>query len=124
MALSHKFNRALFHLWRSSPPSLPWRHQFFIALGTGRVISPEAIPDEIALSITTIGELRLGVHAAQALASRSRRLEMPTRVLALYPLPIDLVVVAANGAQLRRVLSDRGLRMPMNDSWIAVTTIF
>ena len=88
------------------------------------MISPEAIPDEIALSITTIGELRLGVHAAQALASRSRRLEMPTRVLALYPLPIDLVVVAANGAQLRRVLSDRGLRMPMNDSWIAVTTIF
>jgi predicted nucleic acid-binding protein len=94
-----------------------------MALGTGRVISPEAIPDAIVVSITTIGELRTGVHAAQALASRSRRLEMPTRVLALYPLPIDLAV-AANWAQLRRVLSDRGLRMPMNDSWIAVTTIF
>jgi predicted nucleic acid-binding protein len=95
---------------------------FFIADETGRQMSLAEIPDEIAISIVTIGELRAGVLSAKELLVRDRRLETLTRALTFDPLPIDLVV-ASNWAQLRVALQNEGKRMPANDSWIAATAI-
>jgi predicted nucleic acid-binding protein len=95
---------------------------FFIANETGRQMLLEEIPDEIAISIVTIGELRAGVLSAKELLVRDRRLETLTRALTFDPLPIDLVV-ASNWAQLRVALQNEGKRMPANDSWIAATAI-
>lgn len=94
----------------------------FIAHETGRALRAEALPDQLAVSVITLGELRAGVLAAADLATRDRRLATLTAVLALDPLPIDEPVAEA-WARLRLTLRDRGLRMPVNDSWIAATAI-
>jgi predicted nucleic acid-binding protein len=79
-------------------------------------------PREIAVSVITIGELRLGVLAAPDGPTRARRLETLSRAEALDPLPIDAQVAHA-WAALRLSLRDHGLRMPLNDSWIAATAM-
>ena len=94
----------------------------FIARETGRPLRTEALPDRLAVSVITIGELRAGVLAAPDVATRDRRLGTLTAALALEPIPIDEAVAAA-WARLRVELRDRGLRMPVNDSWIAATAI-
>lgn len=94
----------------------------FIAHETGRPLRTEALPDRLAVSVITIGELRAGVLAAPDVATRDRRLATLTAALALEPIPIDEAVAAA-WARLRVELRDRGLRMPVNDSWIAATAI-
>lgn len=94
----------------------------FIAHETGRPLRTEALPDRLAVSVITIGELRAGVLAAPDVATRDRRLWTFTAALALDPIPIDEGVAAA-WARLRVELRDRGLRMPVNDSWIAATAI-
>ena len=94
----------------------------FVARETGRPIQQRSIPDELAVSVITIGELRAGVLAATELATRDRRLSTLAGALALRPLPIDDDVAAA-WARLRLTLRDEGLRMPVNDSWIAATAM-
>ena len=79
-------------------------------------------PKRVAVSVVTVGELRLGVLVAAAGAARARRLETVSRAEALDPLPIDSRVAHA-WAALRLALRDRGRRMPINDSWIAATAI-
>jgi predicted nucleic acid-binding protein len=79
-------------------------------------------PQRVAVSVVTVGELRLGVLVAAAGAARARRLETVSRAEALDPLPIDSRVAHA-WAALRLALRDRGRRMPINDSWIAATAI-
>ena len=79
-------------------------------------------PMSLGLSVITIGELQAGVLAAGDVSSRSRRLSTLTAALELEPLPID-EQVAAVWAWLRVTLRDEGLRMPINDSWIAATAI-
>jgi predicted nucleic acid-binding protein len=79
-------------------------------------------PERIAVSVVTVGELRLGVLAASDGPTRARRLETLTRAEALDPLPVDTAVAHAWGA-LRLALRDQGKRMPLNDSWIAATAI-
>jgi predicted nucleic acid-binding protein len=94
----------------------------FIAHESGRAIRREALPDRLAVSVITIGELRAGVLAAADAATRDRRLATLTDALALDPVPIDGAVAeawASLGVQLR----DLALRMPVNDSWIAATAI-
>jgi predicted nucleic acid-binding protein len=44
------------------------------------------------------------------------------RALELQPIPVDESVADA-WARLRILLRDHGLRMPVNDSWIAATAI-
>ena len=80
------------------------------------------MPDRLAVSVVTIGELRAGVLAATDLDVRARRLLTLTDALALGPLPIDDAVAEA-WAALRVRLRDAGRRMPVNDSWIAATAI-
>ena len=94
----------------------------FIARESGRRIAEQSIPDELAVSVITVGELRAGVLAATDVATRDRRLGTLSAALALDPLPIDGEVAAA-WARLRLILRDNGLRMPVNDSWIAATAM-
>jgi len=94
----------------------------FIASESGRPLQTENLPDEVAVSIITIGELRAGVLAATDVATRDRRLSTLTHALGLKPLPIDELVADA-WAALRVTLRHRSVKMPVNDSWIAATAI-
>ena len=79
-------------------------------------------PRQVAVSVITVGELRLGVLVAADGLTRGRRLETLSRVEALDPLPVDDRVARA-WATLRLALRDAGNRMPLNDSWIAATAL-
>ena len=94
----------------------------FIARETPRPIDLDALPDRLAVSVITIGELRAGVLAASDTTVRDRRLDTLTAALSFEPIPID-VEVANAWARLRLALRDAGLRMPVNDSWIAATAM-
>lgn len=94
----------------------------FIARENGRALDTEALPDEMAVSIITIGELRAGVLVAETVEARDRRLATLTAAMQLDPLPVD-EAVAAEWARLRVLLRDSGQRMPLNDSWIAATAM-
>ncbi len=94
----------------------------FIAHESGRPIRADVLPDRLAVSVITVGELRAGVLAAADLATRDRRLATLTAVLAMSPVPVDEDVAAA-WARLRVVLRDTGRRMAVNDSWIAATAL-
>ena len=94
----------------------------FIAHESGRPLRADVLPDRLAVSVITVGELRAGVLAAEDLETRDRRLATLTAVLVLSPVPVDEDVAAA-WARLRVALRDRGRRMAINDSWIAATAI-
>ena len=47
----------------------------FIAHESGRAIDDTRLPDEMAVSIITVGELRAGVLAAQNVLIRDKRLQ-------------------------------------------------
>ena len=94
----------------------------FIAAESGRAARLELLPDQLAISVVTIGELRAGVLAAADVGVRDRRLATLTRAMTLEPVPIDQGV-AETWARLRVSLREFGLRMPVNDSWIAATAM-
>ena len=94
----------------------------FIARESGRPLDADSLPDEIAVSVITIGELRAGVLAAPDITARDRRLVTLQAALTLEPIPVDEDVAAA-WALLRVELRDLGRRMPLNDSWIAATAL-
>lgn len=94
----------------------------FIARESGRPLDEASLPDELAVSVITVGELRAGVLAAADVRIRDRRLATLTAVMALDPVPID-EEVAGQWARLRLFLRDSGQRMPVNDSWIAATAM-
>ena len=94
----------------------------FIARESGRSLDTDALPDELAVSVITIGELRAGVLAADNVDARERRLRTLTAALELDPIPVD-EAVAAEWAKLRVLLRDTQQRMPVNDSWIAATAM-
>ena len=94
----------------------------FIARESGRSLDTDALPDELAVSVITIGELRAGVLAADNVDARERRLRTLTTALELDPIPVD-EAVAAEWAKLRVLLRDTQQRMPVNDSWIAATAM-
>lgn len=94
----------------------------FIARESGRPLVEAELPDELAVSVITIGELRAGVLAARDVEARNQRLARLTSALALDPVEVD-DAVAAQWARLRVVLRDAGQRMSVNDSWIAATAM-
>ena len=94
----------------------------FIARESGRALDVDSLPDELAVSIVTIGELRAGVLVAETLEIRDQRLGTLSAAMRLEPLPVD-EAVAAEWARLRVLLRDTGQRMPVNDSWIAATAM-
>jgi predicted nucleic acid-binding protein len=92
----------------------------FIALEQNRT-SSAFVPEAVAVSVITVGELRLGVLTAEG-ATRATRLRTLSRAEAFEPLPVDRRVAAA-WAELRLALREEGRRMPLNDSWIAATAL-
>jgi predicted nucleic acid-binding protein len=94
----------------------------FIARESGRALEEARLPDEIGVSVITIGELRAGVLAAEDVETRDRRLATLTQALALDPVPVD-GPVAESWARLRVLLRESDQRMPVNDSWIAATAM-
>ena len=94
----------------------------FVARESGRALLVDLLPDELALSVVTAGELRAGVLSARDLDARDQRLRTLSWVMGLEVVPVDLAVADA-WARLRVELRDRGLRMPVNDAWIAATAI-
>ena len=94
----------------------------FIATESGRAARLDRLPDRLAISVITIGELRAGVLAAADVGVRDRRLATLTSALALEPVPIDQAV-AETWARLRVSLREFGLHMPVNDSCIAATAM-
>ena len=94
----------------------------FIAREAARPLMMDSLPDELGVSVITIGELRAGVLAASDVETRDVRLATLTAALALDPIPID-EAVADSWARLRIVLRDGSFRMPVNDSWIAATAM-
>lgn len=94
----------------------------FIARASGRPLDEGALPEEISVSVITVGELRAGVLAAADVDTRDRRLATLTQALMMDPVPID-GRVADFWATLRVRLRDSGQRMPVNDSWIAATAM-
>ncbi len=94
----------------------------FIADESGRPIASHQIPDQLAVSVITIGELRAGVLGARSTSIRDQRLTTLTEALQFDPIPIDENVAAA-WARLRVLLRDEQLKMPINDSWIAATAM-
>ena len=94
----------------------------FIARESGRSVDRASLPDQLAVSAITIGELRAGVLVTADVRIRDRRLATLTDAMALDPVPVDESVAAA-WASLRVLLRDHGKRMPVNDSWIAATAL-
>jgi predicted nucleic acid-binding protein len=94
----------------------------FIARESGRPLDHSRLPDEMAVSVITVGELRAGVLAASDVDTRDRRLATFLQVTSMDPIPVDEDVAQA-WARLRLLLRDAGRRMPVNDSWIAATAL-
>lgn len=94
----------------------------FIARESGRPLVVDALPDELAVSVITIGELRAGVLSAATVDIRDRRLTTLTDALAMDPIPID-TSVAESWATLRVLLREAGQRLGINDSWIVATAM-
>lgn len=94
----------------------------FIARESQRRMDVDLLPDELAVSVITIGELRASVLAASTVDVRDQRLATLTGALRMDPVPVD-ETVAAEWARLRVLLRDNGQRMPVNDSWIAATAM-
>lgn len=91
----------------------------FIGLEQGRI---SAAPGPLALSMVTIGELRLGVLNATEASIRAARLRTLQRALSAEPLVIDDQVADA-WAEMKVQLRAIGRRLTTNDSWIAATAI-
>lgn len=94
----------------------------FIAREQGRIAElPEGV-DDVAVSVVTVAELRLGVLVAGDVETRATRLATLRAAESLEPLPVDNVVGDA-WARLVAMLKASGKRMPANDSWIAATAL-
>jgi predicted nucleic acid-binding protein len=93
---------------------------WFIAREQRSPIRPH--PGQLAVSMVTIGELRLGVLATDRPESRALRLNTLLYAESLRLLPIDRLVAEA-WAQLMRKLRATERELAFNDSWIAATAI-
>ncbi len=93
----------------------------FIAIENGRPLRAEP-PDQLVVSMITVGELRAGVLGAADSSVRAARLRTLAKALEAEPLRVDDSVATA-WAELRERLRGSGRRLGINDSWIAATAI-
>lgn len=122
------------HTWRPTPPRTltPSSERVrqpglldtsvFIASETGRPLDFDALPEEMAISPITVGELHAGVLAAEDLDVRARRLATLESIADIEQLPID-ETVARSWALLRVHLAKDKRRLNVNDLWIAATAL-
>jgi predicted nucleic acid-binding protein len=92
----------------------------FVAAEMGREIRAEALPETASTSIVTVGELRVGIHAAPDVESRDRRIATYELAIAGPVIPIDGTVAKA-WSQMRAYLKASGNSVNVNDVWIAAT---
>jgi predicted nucleic acid-binding protein len=93
----------------------------FIAREQGRPLGE--LPDEVAVSVVTISELRYGVLAAEDHAQRATRLSTLEAARRIgRPLMID-EAVADELARLRVALRAVGRAMKVMDAWIAAVAM-
>ena len=93
----------------------------FIAREQSRPLAE--LPEEVAVSVVTVSELRHGVLAAEDHAVRALRLSTLEAARRLSrPLPID-EAVGDEMARLRVALRAIGRSMKVMDAWIAATAI-
>jgi len=93
----------------------------FIAQEEGRELGE--LPEQIAVSVITVGELELGVLRAIDTRDRAIRLATLSRVQATYPLlPID-PEVASCFARIASAELSKGRRLRRHDTWIAATAM-
>ncbi len=94
----------------------------FIAREQARPLAELPRAAEVAVSIVTLAELRLGVLLAADALARSTRLGTYEAAAAFEPLPID-AAVAAQFAELAAVAVTAGRRVKIQDTWIAATAL-
>jgi predicted nucleic acid-binding protein len=93
----------------------------FIAREQGRPLGD--LPDEVAVSVVTLSELRHGVLATEHHSERAIRLTTLEAARSLgRPLPID-EAVGDEFARLRVELKAIGRSMKVMDAWIAATAM-
>lgn len=93
-----------------------------IARETGRRLDVDALPEQTAVSVVTLGELHAGVLAARDTATRARRLATLQAASAVEALPVT-AEAARRWAELRVRLAEQGRRAKVNDLWIAAVAI-
>jgi predicted nucleic acid-binding protein len=92
-----------------------------VALETGRPMLARP-PAELAVSVITIAELRLGVLAATTPTEYTLRQLTIQQACRIEPLRADRTVADA-WAEMRYGMRDRKRRLGWNDAWIAATAI-
>jgi predicted nucleic acid-binding protein len=93
----------------------------FIALEHARPLRAP-MPEQLAVSCVTIGELIAGLLVAPTPSEQDRRLRTLLQANRLRPLRVDGQVAQA-WAELRGVLRGSKRALDTNDSWIAATAI-
>lgn len=94
----------------------------FIANETGRPLDESAVPEEVATTVITLGELTAGVLAAGSADVRARRLATLDAVADMVALPVD-EEAARVWARLSVHLAEAERRMGVNDLWIAAIAV-
>ncbi len=94
----------------------------FIARESGRALGE--LPDRVAVSVVTIGELQLGVLAASSAGQRARRGETLALARAADPIPISEAVMVS-WARLVSDCRDAGVQrtVKLTDAFIAATAV-
>jgi hypothetical protein len=93
----------------------------FIGVEQAR-LNDDALPTHGAISMITVGELKLGVLAATDTTTCAARLRTLQDAMTMQPLPVDEQVSDA-WAELSVALRKDGRRLATNDGWIAATAI-
>lgn len=92
----------------------------FISQETGRELDEARLPDESAISVVTLAELKAGVLAARDTETRAARLATLDVLADVEVIPVDEQAALA-WARMRVHLAESGRKMNVNDVWIAAT---
>ena len=92
----------------------------FIAAETGRPLDETLLPEESAVSVVTLAELRAGVLAASDTPTRARRLATLETLHDVEVVDVD-AAAALVWAQMRVELAEARRRANVNDLWIAAS---
>ncbi len=93
-----------------------------IARESGHPLDVDSLPEQTAVSVVTLGELRAGVLAATNTATRARRLSTLEAATAVEALPVT-AEAARRWAELRVRLAEQGRSAKINDLWIAAVAM-
>ena len=93
----------------------------FVARESGRALGP--LPDSIAVSAVTAGELELGILRAPDASTRSKRLATLAQLRGAYPLLEIDSLTASCFARIAAAELDAGRKLRHHDAWIAATAL-